>query len=258
MKDRSVFVIVAVMVLGVIALATGFKEVPSENHPWYNIHFGDEASDGTDSSQAEHRVVDAGEARAVRVTLEQALGELNVSGSTPKVMDATFDTRPKSWLPAVDYSVEGTQGILSVRQPEDGAHGVGETRNTWTIALSDSLPIDLTVERGVGEGTLDFSDVDLTRLRAVLGLGETTIDLSGERTHDLDARIESGVGDCTLIVPADTAVRIVAEKGIGDLSAEGFTRTGSEYTNAAYPQGGPLMTVHITQGIGEITIRTAE
>lgn len=255
MKDRSIYVIIAVVIVGVIAISTGLKEVPSDNNPWYAIHIGDERSaETTSSTPASHRSIDASGAQSAQITLEQAVGEMRIDSTGEYLMDATFDARPSSWIPAVDYSLEGTRGVLLVRQPE--APGpLHDGRNVWHVSLTDTLPVDLAIKRGVGQGTIDLHDVDVTSLNAQLGVGETTIDLSGERTHDVSVRIESGVGKCTLLVPQNMAVRLTAEKGIGSLTVQGFESKAGVYTRNSDVAGVPVMTVNIEQGIGDIQVR---
>ena len=96
------------------------------------------------------------------------------------------------------------------------------------MKIAPDVPTNLSLKLGVGESDVDLRGVDVTALEALTGVGEAKIDLSGERTHDLTARIEAGVGEVTISVPTDVGVRIIgSEDGLGDFTAEGFTRDGS-------------------------------
>lgn len=265
MKDKSVWIIIAVAVVGVIALSTGFKQVPLSENPWvksgkfsFGREYAPESPSAPESPNA-HRTIEASGATSAKVTLEQGVGEMFVKGEAgPYLMDARFDTSPEAWMPNVDYSVEGTTGVLSVTQPELNSPMFGDNRNTWNVSLSQTMPIDLRVNRGVGEGTIDLSAVDVTSVRGTLGVGETTFDLSGARPHDVSVDLQGGIGQLTLILPNDMAVRVVAEKGIGEINTESFRSIGSDtWVNELDGKGGPTMTIRVTQGIGEVRIETA-
>lgn len=262
MQDKSILIIVGVLVAGVIAFATGFTALPLSENPWikarpWMISSGEPtASARTDASQ---RTVEASGATTAKVVLEQGIGEMNVQGTSGEfLMDGTFDTTPKQWLPSVDYSVEGSAGTLLVKQPEITNTPIpGDTNNSWQIGLSQTMPIDLTIKRGVGEGTIDLSSVNVTAVRGQLGVGETTFDLSGARAHDVSVDLQGGVGQLKLIVPSGMAVRIVAEKGLGEISTDTFKSIGNDtWVNELESKGGPTMTVHVQQGIGEVKIES--
>lgn len=251
MKDRSIYIIIGLIVVGVIALATGFERVP--NPDWE----GELAAPASGSESRKEMSVDGEGAEEAVITLDQPAGEMTVEGSDTAFAEATFDVRPGRWLPAFDYALDGDTGRLEVSQSGmEIRFGMGNVRNEWRVGLTRDLPVDLTVRRGAGTATLDLRDVDIASLTATLGAGETEIDLSGDRSRDISVSVEAGVGEIRLFVPAETPVRILAEKGIGEISADGMTRDGRYLVNAAYAKGGPVMDVKIAQGVGAVRITT--
>ena len=52
---------------------------------------------------------------------------------------------------------------------------LGDIENTWELALTESLPLNLTIEGGASENEFDLSGLNLTRLRIIQGASDTTL-----------------------------------------------------------------------------------
>lgn len=271
MKDRSIPIIIAVVIVGVIALSTGFRRVENTGDEWYaDLHIGDgveidepDAPDAPDSpiaGRSDSEVVELGAAKRAEVRLAQPAGELNLRGASGPLMDAEFDTRPERWTPEVDYRVDGEVGELTVRQSEFDPFAEGDTRNTWDVALDTSTPMDLVIERGAGEADLLIGDLLLNSARIVNGAGETTIDLTGERTLDDDVEIDviGGVGAMRIALPDGVPVRLYIEQGIGDVTVDGLSKDGGAWVSDAYDGVRPSYEIRVKQGIGEVTVESGE
>lgn len=108
------------------------------------------------------------------------VGTLELSGdegSNLYSLDLDYDS--KHYQHDVRYAKEsgGEHGRLSLRLEslhEKGIGGDGRV-NRLRLALSDSLPIDLSVGTGVGEARLALSGIHLARLDLESGVGETRI-----------------------------------------------------------------------------------
>ena len=91
------------------------------------------------------------------------------------------------------------------------------------------------------------------------GAGSTKIDLRGAWDDDLVATIEGGLGDLTVIVPRETAVRIDVDLGLGDINADGFKIESGAYVNDAYEDGDePTLLIDIQGGAGSVTLEMGE
>jgi len=97
----------------------------------------------------------------------------------------------------------------------------------------------------------------LRTMEVAMGAGSATVDLSGQWANDLDATINGGVGECTVIVPLDTGVRIDVDKGIGKINANGLSRDGGYYVNDSYGKTENTIRVNVGAGIGNINLRLA-
>jgi hypothetical protein len=204
--------------------------------------------------RTESQSVEAGGAEAVGVEIQFGAGELTVSGGAQDLLEADFTYNVDALKPEVEYS----GNTLVVRQPESGGfpavQGIGDFRNEWDLRLGDGVPMDLSVNLGAGNSDLRLAGLPLTGLHIELGAGISTIDLSGDWANDLNATIETGAGDVTVLLPSDIGVRIEVEAGPTAVSAAGFSQAGNVYTNAAYGSADVNLRLDMRAGIGVLTL----
>ena len=205
--------------------------------------------------QRESQAVDLENAQSVATELRMGAGELNVSGGADALMETDFSYNVSDWEPEVSYDVSGDTGELIVEQGSgEGVPVGGNARNEWEVLFNDEVPIDLKVEMGAGESDLDLDSLTLTGLDLEMGAGKTKVDLTGDYGQDLDASIEGGVGEATVLLPSEVGVRARAEGGIGKINAEGLQREGESYVNDAYGDSDVILEVDVQGGVGEINL----
>ena len=206
--------------------------------------------------QRQSESVDLENAQSARVELRMGAGELNVSGRADALMEADFSYNVSEWEPEVSYDVSGETGELSVEQgsSDEGVRVGGDARNEWDLRFNDEVPTDLQVEMGAGESDLDLDSLTLTRLDLEMGAGQTTVDLTGDYGQDLEARLEGGVGEATVLLPSEVGVRARAEGGLGKINAEGLQREGDSYVNDAYGDSDVTLEVDVRGGVGRINL----
>lgn len=255
MKDKSIPIIAVVALLSVLALATGFKQVPAPAGWKVNLAL-DHVEASAAGEPATRQTVRAGSAQRVTVDLHQPVGDLQVRKGAPNLLAATFHTEPSSWVPTATYSIEGTVGRLAVLQ-DDHRSDMAGLRNQWDIRLGAGLPMDLTVEQGAGKADLELGRLSLASLRFTGGAGETIVDLRGFRAPhaDVPVQLERGVGSTTLIVPNDVPARVTVTQARGSVKPHGFARQADgTWTNGAYQPGKPAVVAAVTQGPGEVRL----
>lgn len=225
--------------------------------------------------------VDLGAAESVRVEVNMAAGELTLSGGAGKLLEADFTYNVDDLKPEVEY----TNGRLVVSTP-DAAISAGSLRDLadyryeWDLRLNDDVPMEMKVNVAAGSADLELGSLSLTaldietgasdvnvdlsgssslrRLGIDAGLGRTTVDLSGDWQDDLDAKISSGVGEMTLLLPRDVCVRVDAEGGLGDVETHGLTKDGNAYVNDACGVSGTTLRIDISTGLGTIRLEVEE
>lgn len=241
-RKTTTIALVALLALGALGV-TGCRRVRIADEP--NV-------------TTESKTVPLEGAKDVDARVRMAVGELTISGetSTTNALDATFEYGPADWRPEVSFDVSDGTGRLEVRQPESVVRpNLRDAHNTWDLTLAGGVPTDLSLQLGVGRSVIDLSKVDVRRLDVLNGVGETTLDLTGVRTSDVDVKIEAGVGRLTIKLPKDVGVRVTGrEDGIGDASADGFAIDGNAWINGAYGEPGPKIEVDLQRGVGEVNL----
>jgi hypothetical protein len=205
--------------------------------------------------QRESRSIQPENAQSVRAHLMMGAGELKVSGAADALMEADFSYNVADWKPEVNYDVSGDTGELTVEQgSSEGVRFGAGVRNEWDIRFNDEVPTDLIVEMGAGESDLDLDSITLTGLDLQMGAGKTTVDLTGDYAQDIDASIQGGVGEATVLLPSEVGARVRAEGGLGKINAEGLQREGNSYVNDAYADSEVTLDVDVQGGVGQINL----
>jgi hypothetical protein len=204
--------------------------------------------------QRESQTVDLENAQSVETELRMGAGELNVSGGADALMEADFTYNVADWKPEVSYDLSSDTGELRVKQGSGGGIPGGDARNEWDLRFNDEVPTDLHLEMGAGESNLDLDSLTLTGLDLQMGAGKATVDLTGDYGQDLEARIQGGVGEATVLLPSEVGVRAKAEGGLGKINAQGLQREGNSYVNDAYGDSDVTLEVDVQGGVGQINL----
>lgn len=152
---------------------------------------------------------------------------------------------------------------LSVRTPDVQVRpatlwDLDEYRNKWDLRLNDDVAMEMQVGVGAGPSSLKLGSLSLTKLDVVGGAGEVMVDLTGDWQNDLEATIDGGMGNRTLIVPANVGARVKVEVGVGGVNAPGLTKEGEYYVNDAYGQSDVTLNIQVEGGVGETELIVRE
>ena len=209
--------------------------------------------------RTEEQTIDLGGAERVVIEVDIGIGELRVKSGSSALLDAEFTYNVAEWTPTIDYTVKNGTGRLSITQPDaEGKSVPNGARNEWELSFSEEIPLELSVDMGVGEVLLDLGDLRLTDLSVDHGVGDIRINLVGERTGDLTASVDGGVGEIAITVPSSIGVRVEADTGIGSLSTHGLTKRDGVFVNDAYGETESTIRLSIDAGIGKISVETSD
>jgi len=204
--------------------------------------------------QTESRSVKLGDAKTVRAEIHMGAGEMKLAGGAHDLLEADFSYNVARWKPEVEYSVSGTRGLLTIRQPE-GSHGpMGPGHYEWDLRFNNKVPLELSVHLGAGKSELTLGSLALTDLDLNMGVGETVVDLAGDWKNNLQARIKGGVGKATVRLPRDVGVEVHAKGGIGEVRPGELKKRGDAYVNDAYGRSPVTLRVNVEGGVGEINL----
>lgn len=204
----------------------------------------------------------------------------------------TFDPITKYRNGRLEVGVEGRGNDVKVQGVESGA---------MTLALSRTLPLDVNLQFGAVEATLEMGGLRLSqlgietgasdtklrfsepnpsecralkitmgaaafraqglanancgRITAEGGVGDLTLDFSGEWRRDLEADITMALGSATLRVPSDVGVRVNKDTFLSGFSGSRFEKRDGAFYSDNWDSAERRLTVDLEGAFGTITVR---
>lgn len=127
----------------------------------------------------------------------------------------------------------------------------------WRIHLNPVISMELLASSGGGNVRLDLAGTTITSISAATGGGNIDVILPDILT-ELNADINTGVGNVTIHLPGGVEARIHAESGLGKVIVDsGFKMIAEKtYQSAGYDIADKKITIKATSGVGNVTIST--
>lgn len=200
----------------------------------------------------ESKVIELKDEKELNAKINMGVGNLIIGSDTEKLFDGSFDYNIKDLKPVISYE----NGNLSISSEKHSNINLSKnnTKCTWKLNLNDKIPAKINLQLGVGKSSLDFSKMNLKELTVNTGVGDTTIDLSGNYTDNIPVKIDGGVGRVKIIFSKAIGTSIKVKKGIGSVSCSGFNKNNDTYTNDNYGKTKNTMDVTINSGVGDVEI----
>jgi hypothetical protein len=201
------------------------------------------------------KTVDLQGAQTVSATVNLGAGELTINKTdSPYLLDASFEYFDNWRTPNIEYNVDGTRGDLTVSESHSDNFRIIAPNDTtrWNLGFGKMVPMNLDVNMGAGEGNLRLRNLPITNLTVNMGAGRAEVDLTGERSKDLDAEIHGGVGEAVIHLPKTVGVVVQAEGRIGTVDTTGLKKEDGQYVNEAYGKTKPTIHLDVKGGIGRI------
>jgi hypothetical protein len=131
----------------------------------------------------------------------------------------------------------------------------GDVENTWELALTNALPLNLTIEGGASENLYDFSGLQLTRLKITQGASDTTLRFDTPNPGLIeDITFTTGASSAKLIGLGNANFkRMTMSSGAGDYTLD-FTGTLLQDTRVDIRAGVSNITIIIPAGMRAIVI----
>lgn len=194
-------------------------------------------------------------ATSAEVNLSQAAGEMQVSRGAASGQLVSGNLRTSN-MRAIrkDYTVQNGRGVLQLR--EEGVN-VGfnsvSSNYLWDVKLNDTIPTDLTVSLGAGEGNIDLTGLKVTNLDGNLAVGQMTVTLPA---GGASGKLSSAVGEIIVRVPRGQAVNIHVSRAITALEVgDGFRQDGNTVTNPN--ASGTPIDLTVSNAIGGVRVEYA-
>ena len=193
----------------------------------------------------------------------------------------------------VDFDVTGeTVKHVSLRQRgaaswTAGMQAIGHSDElVWNVGLSPDVPLNISVQGGVGPVDMDMSALQITGMHVRCGVGLITMTLppvdasyttkleGGVGQFKLQAlagtsgklEINAGIGNIEIVIPHNTAVRLNAKTGLGSIDVpdhyqqmKGGDFFGErEWKTEGYELADHRLMIEYKGGIGQLKIKTPE
>lgn len=120
---------------------------------------------------------------------------------------------------------------------------------------SETAMSDLTLNAGAS--TLEvhgIGNASPERVTIQGGVGDITLDLTGDWQRSADVYITAGVGSLTLRLPNNVSVEVETQGGLASVDAPEFHRSGNAYVNDAFGDAETELRIHITTGVGSVRL----
>ena len=193
-----------VVIVGVVAYAV-MAGVPASNS-----HFGDWnwnwdfSDDGPSGSMSTWNESFAGTADKLDVTFRLDAGRITVRDGADGGNVLTARANSRGDKPRVETSVsDGVQHIKITQR--DGFSG--RNRDQWIMKLTDSIPVDLTIDGGAARIRLDLTAVKAQSLDLQAGAADIDI-FFGALEPSLACKIDCGAASLNVTIPSNAGVRV--------------------------------------------------
>lgn len=170
-------------------------------------------------------------------------GRFLITPDADGLVNGTIKYNVEPWAPEF-IRRDGYFEIRQVNPLRLSGLPLGDAENTWELALSNALPLNLTIEGGASENDFDLTGLQLSRLRIMQGASDTTIRFDVPNPIILeDFRLTTGASSAKLY-------------GLGNANFKSMTMSGGagNYTLDFSGSLNQAAVVDIKAGVSNITI----
>ncbi|MCP4543611.1 MAG: hypothetical protein GY832_41390 [Chloroflexi bacterium] len=128
----------------------------------------------------------------------------------------------------------------------------------FDVRFDDPNPVEMSeLTLDTGAAKLDvrgIGNASPERVTVNGGVGDITLDFTGDWSGSADVRVTAGVGAVTLRLPDDVGVRVETEGGLTNVESDNLQRQGDAYVNNAFGEAEVELTIQVTTGIGNLRL----
>lgn len=166
--------------------------------------------------------IDGATRAEVEIDFSIGKGNIRTLGQSGNLIEADI-----TYVGEMDFIVEGDTSKyvkLAQKQPKNvisplrqGFRALADRKDlTWDVGLSPNVPLDLSIDGGVGPVKANLTGLTISELEIDSGVGTMNITLPIQ-TNPLHAEIDSGVGQLTVTVPEGAHGELDIEGGVGEV-----------------------------------------
>ncbi len=137
------------------------------------------------------------------------------------------------------------------------AYKTGASESHVRFSRPNAVDCDaLTFEVGAAEFTAsDLGNSNCRRMGFHGGVGEMTLDFSGEWRTPADASVKIGIGELKLVLPRDLGVAITLNRFLASFDHSGFTKRGGIYYSDNYASARVRLNLSVDAAFGGIDVQ---
>lgn len=199
-----------------------------------------------------------GEVQQADIAISSGVSELRVHASDREdiLIEGTVQARRgERIVQNADLSGGTATFELTSEQSRTGFFDFGSGRHAWDLAVTNEVPLELTINTGVGRADLDLSGLQLRGLDIDTGVGETVLTLPDQGSYK--ARLDTGVGAATIRIPEGVAARVTVDRGVGSVDVSGnFLKNEDTYTSSDYATAEHKVDLEVSSGVGAVTVES--
>lgn len=204
-------------------------------------------------------VIPCPDADNAMIAIEMESGTINLSsGETGSLLSGMITgSRLTPPLHLAEAVVNGTC-MITLKQNQPVFIDPLDEDDSWDLSLNPGLPVALSVENGAGDITVNSGTTPLTSLLIDAGAGNILVNLSGWSGVHMPVSVTVGIGDLTILLPEHAKIATSLENGIGTRTISGLDGVNGQYTRSAPGPGAPVLSLSVSQGVGDFTMRVVE
>lgn len=183
-----------------------------------------------------------------------SLGDRRRSGPKPSLdveLSAEVPLALSLRLGAVESDVE--LGGLALRRVEYRT-GASQT----AVRFSRPNPVactELAMEAGAAEFHVSgIANANCRRVGFRGGVGEVTLDFTGELRQSIEAEVDVGIGSLTLRLPREAGVAIRLNRFLASFESAGFVKRGRSYYSPGWDGARHRLTLDVNATIGGVDV----
>ena len=206
-----------------------------------------------------HESVDQplGTAARAEVEIAMSVGQLQIGAlSQPDILLRGEIAYPDHSRVIRDFTMSDDTGTFKLRE-DDSRRTIRDTVDeapVWNLRLNQATPLRLRLETGVGENSIDLSQLHVTDFDLHSGVGATTVILP--RRGAMHAEVSGGIGSTTIVVPTGVPVRVESSVGLGNITVpSSYLQQGKAYVSPESDTAADRIELTVNGGIGGITIK---
>jgi hypothetical protein len=144
-------------------------------------------------------------------------------------------------------------GDLRIRRA--AVHSVA-TRTVISASRPNKIACEtLDLDGGAAEVmTEKLGNLRCAEIRFEGGVGQTTLDLTGNWSSTLRVRARQALGTLHLTLPKDAGVRIVLDQTLASFEPTGFTKEGNAWVTPNYRSASRTIQVDVTSAVGGLEV----